>query len=370
LLANIEATSSVKRVQDTLEQFVGQRRAEVIIDESTTIKGPDTNRTKFAIRRLKPLSSYRRILCGLPTPRDPLDLYGQFSFLDYDILGYNSFVLFRARYAIVVPTIMQGIRWPVPLVVGFKSDLLPELYARIEPHSYRIRLEDIVDLPVTWQPRHVELTDQQRRAYESLKKNAFAELEDGGLITAQLVIVQMLRLHQLLMGYTRDSDGVLREVPERRTQALLELLEEYDGKAIIWCSYDYSIRKVATALQDHYGQNAVALFWGGNASTREEDDKRFRQDPACRFMVATAGSGGRGRKWDVANLVVYYSSTNNLEHRDQSQERAKDMTKKDTTAYVDLIVPGSVEEVIIKALRKKIDLAAVITGDNYREWLI
>jgi hypothetical protein len=46
------------------------------------------------------------------------------------------------------------------------------------------------------------------------------------------------------------------------------------------------------------------------------------------------------------------------------------MTKKDNTAYVDLIVPGTVEEVIITALRKKIDLAAMITGDNYRQWLI
>jgi hypothetical protein len=46
------------------------------------------------------------------------------------------------------------------------------------------------------------------------------------------------------------------------------------------------------------------------------------------------------------------------------------MTKKDCTAYMDLIVPGTVEEVNIKALRKKIDLAAVITGDNYRQWLI
>ena len=84
----------------------------------------------------------------------------------------------------------------------------------------------------------------------------------------------------------------------------------------------------------------------------------------------TAGSGGRGRRWDVANLVVYYSNTNNLEHRDQSQERAKDMTKTDNTAYVDLMARGTVDEKFIRALRKKMDLAAVITNDNYREWLI
>jgi hypothetical protein len=369
LLANIEATSAVERVRDLLEEFVGQRHAEVIVDESTTIKSHDAKRTKFVIGKLKPLSSYRRILCGLPTPKDPLDLFGQFSFLDYGILGYSNYVLFRARYAVVVKVRMPGIRWLVPMIKGFQN--LPELYQKIDPHSYRVRLEDIADLPVTWTIRHVEMTDAQKKAYESLKENAFAELEEGGLVTAQLVIVQMLRLHQILMGFTRDTDGVVRELPEKRTKALLDLLEEYDGdKAIIWCSYDHSVRKVAAALAERYGSESVACFWGGNAASRERDDERFRKDPACRWMVATAGSGGRGRKWDVANLVIYYSSTNNLEHRDQSQERAKDMTKKDNTAYVDLLVPNTVEQLIIEALRKKIDLASQITGDDYREWLI
>jgi hypothetical protein len=72
----------------------------------------------------------------------------------------------------------------------------------------------------------------------------------------------------------------------------------------------------------------------------------------------------------VASLVVYYSSTNNLEHRSQSEERAQAVGKKDSVLYVDLIVPGTVEEQIIGALRDKIDLAGAITGDDYRRWLI
>ena len=80
--------------------------------------------------------------------------------------------------------------------------------------------------------------------------------------------------------------------------------------------------------------------------------------------------GGRGRKWDVANTVIYYSNTDNLEHRDQSEERAKDMSKTDKTTYVDLVVPGTVDEKIIQALRNKINLAATVVGDDFREWLI
>jgi SNF2 family DNA or RNA helicase len=163
---------------------------------------------------------------------------------------------------------------------------------------------------------------------------------------------------------------VLHELPENRTRTLLELLEEYDGKAVIWVSYDYSVRKVYDALAKAYGPHAVVRFWGGNANEREEEDRRFRVDPKVRFMVATPDSGGRGRKWDVADTVIYYSSRDNLEHRDQSEERVKDMTKTSATLYIDLIVPGTVDEAIIRALRDKIDLSRVITGDNFREWLI
>ena len=38
--------------------------------------------------------------------------------------------------------------------------------------------------------------------------------------------------------------------------------------------------------------------------------------------------------------------------------------------YVDLVAEGTVDGVILKSLRRKIDMAAAITGENYREWLI
>jgi len=114
----------------------------------------------------------------------------------------------------------------------------------------------------------------------------------------------------------------------------------------------------------------VARFWGGNVSSREEEERRFKEDPRCRFMVATPHAGGRGRTWDVADLVVYHSSTNNLEHRDQSEQRVQGVGKTRQVDYVDLICPGSVEDKILKALRQKIDLAGMITGDDFREWIV
>lgn len=72
----------------------------------------------------------------------------------------------------------------------------------------------------------------------------------------------------------------------------------------------------------------------------------------------------------MADLAIYHSNTNNLEHRNQSEERTQHMGKMEKVLNVDLVAPNTVDFKIIQALRGKIDMAAQITGDNYKEWLI
>jgi hypothetical protein len=184
------------------------------------------------------------------------------------------------------------------------------------------------------------------------------------------VIAKILRLHQILLGHTMDEANRLHEIPEHRTAELLELLADYSGKAVIWCSYDFNVRKVASALTREYGPQAVARFWGGNVATREDEERAFRTNPACRFMIATQSAGGRGRTWEEADLVVYFSSTNNLEHRDQSEQRVQGINKERQVDYIDLIAPATVEPKILTALRAKMDLASQLVGDEWRDWVV
>jgi SNF2 family DNA or RNA helicase len=274
----------------------------------------------------------------------------------------------------------------IDIVVGYKN--LNRLNQLIAPHSYRVRLEDTYDMPAKiYMKREVPLTVEQARIYKQIKEYATASLGQEEHVTSTLVITQLLRMHQVLCGHTMSDNGVEMDIPENRTAALLELLEDVptNEKAIIWCSYDADVKKVAEALarvydvdemgnpsptQTTFPNPVVARFWGGNRSTREEEERRFKTDPRCRFIVATAAAGGRGRTWDVANLNIYYSNTANLEHRLQSEERPQAKGKTIPVAYVDLFCPGTVETKIINALRNKMNLSAVVNGDNYKEWLI
>jgi SNF2 family DNA or RNA helicase len=367
LLMNVEALSSVNRAKDLCEQFLSQGVSMCVIDEATSIKSHSSQRTKFINSRLAPLADYRYILTGTVSPNSPLDVYSQFQFLGPKILGFSSYYAFRARYAVMKQLPIGGRQ--VPVVVNYRD--IDELRSRLAPHSHRVRLEDCYDMTEpTYAVRHVELTDDQKRIYNELKHFATAKLAEEQFVSAQQVITQILRLHQVLCGHTVDETGERHLIAENRTNELLNLLEEYDGKAIIWCSYDNDIRKVSECLKREYGETSVARFWGGNQSTREQEEVAFKTDPACRFMVATAAAGGRGRTWDVADLTVYYSNTQDLEHREQSEARPKGVGKKRPLHYVDLMVPGTVDEKIIKALRNKINMAATISGDSWKEWVI
>jgi SNF2 family DNA or RNA helicase len=366
LLMNVEALSGVKRAREFCFEFLGRcpLTAMIAIDESTAIKSPRAARTKFINRQLARLSKYRRILSGLPTPKSPLDLYCQFEFLDPTILGFNSYYAFQARYA-VMKRIRTGGRW-VDIVDSYQN--VEELQRKIEPHSYRVEFRP--NIPSTYTQRDVELTKEQKRLYQELKEFATARINEESHVTATVVVAQIMRLHQVLCGWTVDEHGAMHEVSENKTAQLLEILEDYNGKAVIWCSYDYNIKRLTEVLREQYGEGAVARFWGGNLNTREAEERKFKEDPQCRFMLATAAAGGRGRTWDVADLVIYYSSTFDLEHRDQSEQRVHNTDKLRQVDYIDLIAPGTVETKILHVLRNKLNMAATITGDAWKDWIV
>jgi hypothetical protein len=367
LLMNVEAFSTVKAAQELAVDFCKQNDVYGAIDESTCIKNASSKRSKFVVNILRPLIPIRRILSGLPTPRSPLDAFAQYAFLDWHIIGFKSYFSFRARYGIMVPMELGG-RW-VKVVTGYKNT--DELQENIAPYSYRKLLKECYDVPDKVYLRHdVQLHPDQKRIYGEMKKFATAELDALTFVSAQIVITQMLRLHQILCGNTKDEKGNDVAIPEYRTRDLLQTLEEHQGKVIIWCTYDANIRSISEKLKKEYGEGSVARFWGGNVKTREAEEKAFKSDPDCRFMVATPAAGGRGRTWLVADLVIYFSSTSNLEHRAQSEERAQGIGKDEHVTYIDMIAPGTIEGKFLQSLRDKIDLAGQITGDDYREWLI
>lgn len=371
LIINTEAFS----VGDKAERFTAEflRGATVgayfALDESTSARNHTSKRTQSLTRvahheRVR----FRRIMTGLPNPRAPLDLFAQAEILRRGLLG-QSFFAFRARYAILRDMKFGGRK--VTVVDGYRNT--EELADRIKPWSYRVLKKDCLDIPdKVYTSVDVELTDEQHRIYGELRRYALSEIGEG-VVSTTSVITQLLRLQQIVCGHVPNDLGERQEVPTRRIEALMDVVEEAleerpDRKFVIWTRFRPDVERIVAALSEKYPALEIAQFHGGNAKTRHLDSERFQKDPRCQFMVATY-AGGHGNTWTASDFCIYYSNDFDLELRLQSEDRLHRGGQKNVVTYVDLVARGTVDEKIIDALRKKIVLAASITGDEARAWL-
>jgi SNF2 family DNA or RNA helicase len=365
LVMNVEALSTPKGLQFALK-FLNSHKTLMAVDESTTIKTPSAKRTK-SILALSKSAVYRRILTGSPITKSPLDLYTQCGFLNEDLLGFSSYYAFRSRYAHMIERNFGGRR--VQIVKSYQR--LDELSKLIEPFSYRVLKEDCLDLPEKiFIRREIELTEEQLKLYSTMKQMALATL-NGKLLTAPNVLTQLMRLHQITCGHFKSDDGKIQELKNNRLEELMSILEETEGKAIIWANYIYDIERISAAIKKEYGDDSVVEYYGAiHTDERQKNIERF-QDPQSpfRFFIGNPQTGGYGITLTAANTVIYYSNGYDLEKRLQSEDRAHRIGQKKSVTYIDLIAEKTIDEKIVKALRKKIDIASQIMGEELKEWI-
>lgn len=376
LIINTESYSSGDKARKFVEKMIEGGRVYLTLDECTDIKNPESKKTKNLLDLAhRPEILYRRIMSGLPNPKSPTDLYSQGDFLSPGLLG-ESWYAFRARYCLLKDLPMgpvnpkTGQRRKVTKITGYKNT--DDLAERIKPWSFRVLKKDCLDIPEKVYRRHpVEMTHEQERLYSEMKSFALAELSGGGVVSSVNAITQMLRLQQMLCGHVKNDDGDLVEVPTNRIDALADVLEDLDSgrKAIIWTKYRHDVDQIVRMLGERFPEDRIAQFHGGNERTRHLDSQAFQNDPSTRWMVATY-AGGHGNTWTAATLVVYYSNDFDLEKRMQSEDRAHRGGQRNVVTYVDLYVPGTIDERVVEALRNKIDLSTAVLGDGYKKWLV
>ena len=364
LIMNVEALSTTKGV-DFARKFLLSHNTLIAIDESTTIKNPKAKRTKN-ISSLSIMAKYRRIMTGSPVTKNPLDLFSQCYFLDPYLLGHESYYSFRMRYAIMKTANIAGRQ--IQLVSGFKN--LGELSDKLKPFSYRVLKEDCLDLPdKIFMKRQIKLSSEQLKLYDQMRKEALATL-NGKQVTTVNALTQLMRLHQITCGHFTADDGTTQRIPNNRISELMDVLDEIEGKAIIWAHYQWDIKDIIKEIVKVHGPGSVVDYYGLTPQDeRQPNIKKFQSDPKCRFLVGTPSTGGYGITLTAANTVIYYSNGYDLEKRLQSEDRAHRIGQQKSVTYVDLICDDTVDEKIVKSLRKKINIASEVLGEELRSWI-
>ena len=365
LIMNVEAFSTKKGMQFA-EKFLSSHNALMGIDESTTIKNPAAKRTKNIIY-LKQFTKYRRILTGSPVTKSPLDLFTQCYFLDPYLLDQSSYYVFKTRYAVCRKINVSGRQ--VEIVVGYRN--LAELSEKLKPFSYRVLKDDCLDLPKkTFMKRTVELTDEQKKVYKQMKQEAIAFL-NGKMVTSATVITQLMRLHQITCGHFKSNDGTVQDLKNNRISELMDILEEVEGKAVIWAHYRHDIEKIVEAISKKYGENTVVTYYGDTTTDdRQKAIKKIQdKDSPVRFIIGTPQTGGYGITLTGASTMIYYSNGYDLEKRQQSEARIDRIGQEKPMTYIDIMAEDTIDDKIVKSLRNKVNIATEIMGEELKAWI-
>jgi SNF2 family DNA or RNA helicase len=338
----------------------------MVIDESTTIKNKSAKRTKNLIK-LGIDIKYKRILTGSPVTKSPLDLFSQCAFLDKKLLGFDSFLVFRNRYAVMRSIDMGG---RAILIPQYYTNL-DELEAKVKSFSFRVKKEDCLDLPEKiYQRRNLQLGEKQQEVYNRLKKAAYVILRDSE-VSFTNKLTEILRLHQVCNGFVKMDNQeitVFENCP--KLKELLNIIEEGEGKFIIWASYVHNIESIIDKLKKNYGADSVVSIYGEIApEQRQEAVTRFQEDDKCRFFVGNPSTGGYGLTLTKASYVIYFNNSYNLEVRQQSEDRAHRIGQTKNVLYIDLVAEKTIDELIIAALKNKIKISAQTLGEVINKWL-
>jgi SNF2 family DNA or RNA helicase len=365
LIMNVEALSTKKGV-DFAQKFLFAHRTLMAIDESTTIKNPEAKRTKN-ICQLGLASRYNRILTGSPVTKSPLDLYKQCEFLTPGLLGHESYYTFRTRYA-VMRTANFGGR-SVQIVVGYRN--LDELSEKLKAFSYRVLKDECLDLPKkTFMKRTVQLTTEQLKVYKEMSRLALASF-NGKMMTTATVLTQLMRLQQITCGNFTADDGTMTELPTNRLTELMDLIYEIEGKVVIWAHFQRDVNRIIEVISKEYGPDSFVDYYGLTPQEDRQKNIQKFQDPSSpvRFFIGTTQTGGYGITLTAASTMIYYSNGYDLEKRQQSEARIDRIGQERPMTYIDIICENTVDTRIVKALRKKVNIATQIMGEELKEWI-
>lgn len=337
-----------------------------ILDESHRIKSPGAKKS-YAIQSLawafdrsknpkEELIPYRVIMTGTPVTKKKrvFDIYSQWLFLNpyrFDDLG--TFDVFKDHFG----------KWThrngYPQWLGNQN--IDELRKRIAQDAYMVKREECFDLP----PRRNQiiptpLSDKTQAIYDEMEEVMLAKLANGQITTAQIKLVQALRLAQITSGLAKTEQDKLYVLSSEKLDILRDLLKdlfEADEKVVVAARFrgDHArLRKLGKSLRID-----THMVVGGQSRTeRDQHIRDFRQGDGPRLMLVQPQAASLGIDLSTASVMVWYSLTNSYVDFSQTCDRIA-LSRTETT-FLYLIAPDTVDEDIYHTLQDDRDLAKVM----------
>lgn len=335
----------------------------VILDESHRAKAAGSKVSKY-LAMLGRRVPRRLCLSGTPMANSPLDVYGQYRFLDRSIFG-TSHERFLQRYAVLGGPERK-------FIVGFKDQ--QDLMERFRSIAYTCHMSDVADrvkLPEALPPQviGVELPKRDMATLRDLERDFMAECA-GGFVTASNVLVKLLRMQQVCAGFCEVVDGPMgegeaREVNHAKADALRSVLQDLDPaeRVVVFCVFRHDLDEVRrVALLE--GRPAFEL--SGREHTLEDwAGEGGVHDGHGGVIAVQVQAGAEGVDMTCASHAVYFSLPHSLALYEQSRARLHRPGQSRPVSFLHLIAEGTVDEAMYGSLQRKRDVIDEIRAGTF-----
>ncbi len=326
----------------------------IIVDEATHYKNAQTNRWKTLNKLLK-TDTWLWMMTGTPAAQSPLDAYGLAK-----LVNPTAVPRFFGSFRDMIMIKITNFKW-IP-----KETATDIVFNALQP-AIRFTKEECLDLPpMVYVKREVELTRQQKKYYEQLRKKLVMQIT-GEQITAINAAVVMSKLLQISAGavYT-DASDVLEFDISHRYKVLREVIDESSQKILIFVPFKHTIDILTEKLRKD-GITTDIIRGDVSAPNRTQIFKTFQETPNPRVLVIQPQAAAHGVTLTAANTVVWWGPTSSLETYSQANARVHRSGQKHKCTVVQL--HGSpVEKRVYTLLDNRIDVHTKMI-DLYKEIL-
>lgn len=317
----------------------------VVVDELASFRNARTDRWK-ALAALVRGRKYAWGLTGSPTPNAATDAWAQVRLLTPERVP-KFFKDFKEQTMLQV----SNFRWVD------RKNAKDTVYEVMQP-AVRFTRDDCVELPPTInQTREVPLTPEQQRIYTQMMQKAKVAFGQGE-VTAANEGVLMSKLMQITTGFVYTKDKTPVELDNStRMDALRELIDEAEGKVIVFVDFIHASEMIAARLAKDY---TVAQVSG--QTPKGERDRIFTEFQSAvfpRVLVAHPKCMAHGLTLTAANVIIWFSPTTSLETYEQACARITRPGQTRTTLWMHL-TGSPVESKLYKRLQTKASLQGAL----------
>jgi len=313
----------------------------VIIDESSSLKDHKTKRFK-ALRRVRPLIKRMHQLTATPVAEGYMGLFAQMYLLDQGKRLGSSITKFRERYFVRGWNLYS---WKL------REGAEREITEKISDICLTLKKEDYLkDLKApVFNPRYVNLTDDEMKQYKSLERDFITTLDDGTEIEAEQASALSNKLLQFASGAVYDENGVAHRVHDHKIEELRQIVEEACGEPLLvayW--FKPSLKRLTECFPD-----AVVMDRTGKAVSKWNK----RKIPI--LLVHPQGSGHGLNLQHGGHHLVFFDIPWSLELYQQTIGRLDRQGQTNPVVVHHIIAKGTVEEHVVDGLKQKRDVQEI-----------